>query len=354
MVESTSKQIKATWTQVQTTNNPKSRSSHGVSVIGFGTDSPKVVVYGGENEPRVPIDSTLHVLTLSESGGNDAPKGNWEVVEVKDEGKVPPSRVAHAQAALNDTLYIFGGRRGLAMAEEAMVDLWKFDWNEKTWEEVTCTGSIPEARSFHRLIAAGGLLYCFGGCGASGRLSDLHSFDPKTSTWTKLPTYEKMAGRGGACFQANGAGTALYVVAGFTGEEARDVYRYDIASSTWTQLEDFPESMSARSVTAGCTVPNLDMVCVFGGELEPSARGHEGAGNFSNDVLCLNTTPNEERVSQVALSDPKAEQPCPRGWLESSLLRTGDGTADIAVFGGLSGNDESFTRKEDMWILRLS
>ena len=82
-----------------------------------------------------------------------------------------------------------------------------------------------------------------------------------------------MAGRGGACFQANGAGTALYVVAGFTGEEARDVYRYDIASSTWTQLEDFPESISATRVAAGCTVPDLHMVCVFGAELDPSPRG---------------------------------------------------------------------------------
>jgi len=344
----------ATWTQVITTNNPKSRSSHGISVIGFGTDNPKVVVYGGENEPRVPIDSTLHVLTLSWTGREDAPTGNWEVVETKFDDRAPPTRVAHAQAVLNDTLYIFGGRRGRTMDEEPMADLWKFDWNEKIWEEVVCKGSIPEARSYHKLIAAGSLLYCFGGCGASGRLSDLHSFDVKTSTWTKLPAFEKIAGRGGACFQANGAGTALYVVAGFTGKEARDVYRYDIESSIWTQLEDFPNSIPARSVTAGCTVPNLDMICIFGGELEPSARGHEGAGNFSNDVLCLNTTPNEERVCRVALSDPGAKQPCSRGWLESSLLRTGNGTADIAVFGGLSGTDESFQRNDDFWILSLS
>jgi len=336
MVESTGKQISATWTQVKTTNNPK------------------LVVFGGENVPRVPIDSTLHVLALSSSSRKDVPSGNWEVVEVKGDDNVPPTRVAHAQAVLNDTLYIFGGRRGITMDEKPLADLWKFDWNEKTWEEVVCTGSIPEARSYHKLISAGNLLYCFGGCGASGRLSDLHSFDAKTSTWTKLPAYEKIAGRGGACFQANGAGTALYVVAGFTGKEARDLYRYDIASSTWTQLEDFPNSISARSVTAGCTVPNLDMVCVFGGELEPSAHGHEGAGNFSNDVLCLNTTPKEERISRVTLADPGSEQPCPRGWLESTLLRTGNGTADIAVYGGLSGTDESFTRNDDLWILSLS
>lgn len=195
MVDSTSKQIKATWTQVETTNNPVSRSSHGISVIGFGTDSPKLVAFGGEHEPRVAIDSTLHALTLD--AGN-ALKGNWEVVEAK--GTAPPTRVAHAQVVLNDTLYIYGGRQGIAMEEKALGDLWKFNWSDKTWVEVTCTGDIPEARSFHRLIAAGELLYCFGGCGAPGRMSDLHSFDPKTSAWTKLPAFDKIKGRGGACF----------------------------------------------------------------------------------------------------------------------------------------------------------
>lgn len=65
--------------------------------------------------------------------------------------------------------------------------------------------------------------------------------------------------------------------------------------------------MDARSVTAGCTVPNLDLVSIFGGEVEPSARGHEGAGNFTNEVICLNTTAGAESVSPVVFADPKAE-----------------------------------------------
>ena len=349
MVESQTKQIKAVWTQVQTTNNPASRSSHGVSVIGFGTDSPKLVAFGGEHEPRVAIDSTLHALTLD---ADNAPKGNWEVVEAK--GAAPPTRVAHAQAVVGDDLYIYGGRQGIAMEEKALGDLWKFNWSEKTWEEVTCKGDIPEARSFHKLIAAGGLLYCFGGCGAPGRMSDLHSFDPKTATWTKLPAFDKIKGRGGACFASSGSGGQLYVVAGFDGEEARDVFKYDIASSTWTQLDDIPKSMDARSVAAACAVPTLGLVSIIGGEVEPSARGHEGAGNFTNEVICLDTEPGAEAISQVVFADPNAEQPTARGWLESSLLRTGDGYADIAVFGGLIGTDEKFERKEDTWILRLS
>ena len=82
------------------------------------------------------------------------------------------------------------------------------------------------------------------------------------------------------------------------------------------------------------------MICIFGGELEPSARGHEGAGNFTNEILNLKTKINEETVSKVSLSNPEQEQPCPRGWFESSLVRTGESFADIAVFGGLSGNDD--------------
>lgn len=34
----------------------------------------------------------------------------------------------------------------------------------------------------------------------------------------------------------------------------------------------------------------MNMIAVFGGELEPSARGHDGAGNFGNDIIYLDTS----------------------------------------------------------------
>jgi len=338
-------------------STPLGRSSHGISVIHYATDNPKVIMYGGENKPRTPIDSTLHVLSSLgiEYKGNVAPQ-EWETVTVKNGSNIPPGRIAHAQAVMNDVLYIFGGRLGPSMNEEALGDLWRFDWSTKTWEEVTCAiGVPPEARSFHKLISAGGLLYVFGGCGVKGRLNDLHSFDPGTSTWTKLPSCDSIAGRGGACFQSNGAGTALYVISGFIGHETRDVHRYDVVSTSWTKLEDFPDNIPARSVTAGCIIPNLDIICLFGGELEPSSRGHEGAGNFSNDVLYLDTSITDAKfVSRATPINLVSEKPSPRGWLESSLLRSNDGTADVVIFGGLSGNDISSTRNDDTWILHLS
>jgi N-acetylneuraminic acid mutarotase len=50
------------------------------------------------------------------------------------------------------------------------------------------------------MTTAGGYLYVFGGCGAEGRMKDLHKFDPKTSKWTKLASFDKIKGRGGAVF----------------------------------------------------------------------------------------------------------------------------------------------------------
>ena len=147
------------------------------------------------------------------------------------------------------------------------------------------------------MVAAGGKLYVFGGCGplsrnslTSGRFNDLHSFDPKTSKWTKLPSSDKIKGRGGAVFQASPDEEFLYVISGFTGEENSDVHRFDIAKSKWTQLQSFPkDSISKRSVCAAASLTSINMILIFGGELEPSARGHEGAGNFGNDVIYLDT-----------------------------------------------------------------
>jgi hypothetical protein len=38
---------------------------------------------------------------------------------------------------------------------------------------------------------------------------------------------------------------------------------------------------------AGCVIPQMDLIATYGGEIEPSNKGHEGAGGFSSEVLCL-------------------------------------------------------------------
>ncbi len=46
----------------------------------------------------------------------DKPTGSWESVQSKS-GEEPPLRGAHAQAVLNESVFIFGGRSGVMMDE---------------------------------------------------------------------------------------------------------------------------------------------------------------------------------------------------------------------------------------------
>ena len=72
----------------------------------------------------------------------------------------------------------------------------------------------------------------------------------------------------------------------------------------------------------------MDLILVFGGELEPSARGHEGAGNFGNDVIFLDTK-KKGTLFQNANFDSKGG-PTPRGWLDADVLS--EGTKDGKKF----------------------
>ena len=77
---------------------------------------------------------------------------------------------------------------GIEMGEGSTNDLFRLDLSSGTWCEVPAKGTPPEARSFHAMTAVKNKLFVFGGCGKSGRLSDLHSFDCESETWEQLPS----------------------------------------------------------------------------------------------------------------------------------------------------------------------
>jgi len=172
--------------------SPLSRSSHGISYLNNG----KLVIYGGEHIARTPIEDSSQSLWLAEKSSDNVWK--WINPKQEEEGDdtciVPPWRVAHSQAAVGDTVYLFGGRSGIDMSETAMNDMWKLqlldgeqgDTPKAIWTEIKQEGTIPEARSFHKMITIGNNLYLFGGVGANGRLNDLWKFDTTNDKWTSL------------------------------------------------------------------------------------------------------------------------------------------------------------------------
>ncbi|XP_076467145.1 uncharacterized protein LOC143298228 [Babylonia areolata] len=310
------------WKQLECTGDkPLPRSSHSVDVI-----NRTVYVIGGEHEPRVPISSAVWSLDMSGR--------TWE--EVTTTGDVPSARNAHASAVVGACIYIFGGRQGIAMGERSLADLYKLDTSTNTWTQVTMTGPVPEARSYHSMAAIGATIYVFGGCTKAGRLNDLHAFDTLTGLWRSLPSSPDIPSRGGAGFTA--IGRKLYVLGGFSGKEMGDVHEFDTEASQWRQITATP-SLPPRSVFGVASLGRK--IVVVGGEVDTSSQGHAGAGQFTDEVYVLDTEDEGRGWRRVA---PKGEPVSPRGWFSASAV-----TEDsLVVFGG---NSPDNSRLNDVFLL---
>ena len=173
--------IDCKWERVSFQGNdvPIERSSHGMSEI-----DGIVYVFGGEDSAKVPVDSSVYALDISNENIKDG-SAVWRKIESSNTSPIP--RVAHAQATIGSRIYTFGGQSvGTVKAESVLNDLHYFDTQTETWTEVTFKGgNAPSARSFHQMVSVGSSLFVFGGCGNAGRMSDLHEFDTNSLVWTE-------------------------------------------------------------------------------------------------------------------------------------------------------------------------
>lgn len=331
-----------TWKQIKASpdseyGSPLARSSHTVEYTNNGT----LYVLGGEHIARMPLDLTQFAWALS----TDKPT-SWRMVPIK--GETFPSRVAHASAycSTNNKIYMFGGRCGIDMNEAALNDLWCFDVTTESWNEIKSSSvSAPEARSFHKMICVNNKLYLFGGCGSkSGRLADLHMFDINTSTWADLGCSQYLRGRGGANFIALPHLNKLAIIAGFAGEETNDGHMYDISTKQWDEhkLNKLEDQLRPRSVCISGILNNK--IFLFGGEVDPSDKGHDGAGGFESDLIFISDDGQNvlERIASKQDNWPES-----RGWGDGSVTVDKKG---FYIFGGLSGDDDKPKRLDDLWF----
>lgn len=101
--------LKASWKRIPT-DTTLPRSSHSLSIV-----KSKAYIFGGEQQPREPVDNHVHVFTL-QSANND--EVDYQVIRAKpttDGGAVPCPRVGHTASVVDDRIYVFGGRGGKAM-----------------------------------------------------------------------------------------------------------------------------------------------------------------------------------------------------------------------------------------------
>ncbi|KAK3325829.1 hypothetical protein B0H66DRAFT_140209 [Apodospora peruviana] len=177
---STGASMKGTWEKISVP--PLPRSSHSVDIVA-GT----VYIFGGEVEPRKPVDNDMHAITLPSSGAQadyyairakparrqtkrdpEDPEGKGKSPaatdpdnKLSDDVVVPAPRVGHATAVIGHRIFLFGGRGGPDMTPlDEGGRVWVFDTRTHQWTFLdpvypgsTATVSVPEPRSYHSAVA---------------------------------------------------------------------------------------------------------------------------------------------------------------------------------------------------------
>mmetsp|Transcript_65613 Transcript_65613/g.105349 ORF Transcript_65613/g.105349 Transcript_65613/m.105349 type:complete len:138 (+) Transcript_65613:2-415(+) len=127
-----------------------------------------------------------------------------------------------------------------------------------------------------------------------------------------------------------------------------DLHRFSVEDGKWTELHvdlDRGDFLRPRSVYAHATLQPSGHLVIIGGEVNPSDKGHEGAGGFARDVLLVDASGDGDAVVIHSSKMPKAFEP--RGWYSAAATQDGR----VVLFGGLAGDDEAPHRLDDTWVL---
>ena len=331
--------LKANWKRIAT-GTPLPRSSHSLSVVrGIA------YIFGGEEQPRVPVDNDMHLITLPSSGA-DADYKKISASPSTEGGEVPAARVGHTANAIGDRIYVFGGRGGKAMeplAEDGRV--WVFDTMAAKWDFLDPSegSSFPVPRSYHASASTAhplhvskeelesrfdplpvdmnshGTIFVHGGCPTTGRLGDLWAFDVASRTWSQYPDPPSPA-RGGSSLTY--ALNRLYRYGGFDGKDELggtvDYMDVSIANNKsgkgeivthedqWKSValpaeSGSPGNRSVAGLHPVTTGQGRNYLLLLLGERTPSPSGHDAAGQFWADVWSFQL--QSENMTAASLKD---------------------------------------------------
>lgn len=114
------------WTTIETQGDPPApRQGH--VLVGVGN---KLVCHGGMSGNKFFAD--LHVLE----------DGRWSLVDAAAEGVAPSARAGHGAVVHGNFVYIFGGLG----PHGSLDDMWKFNCDSRTWEEVVFESGSPKPK----------------------------------------------------------------------------------------------------------------------------------------------------------------------------------------------------------------
>jgi Galactose oxidase, central domain len=157
---------------------PSRRSYH---VMAYDAESDRVLTWGGVGPDESPLTPSVWSY--------DYNTNTWE--EMSSRGPQPQGAnyTAMAYDAESDRTTLYGGQ---GQSDQT----WAYDYNTNTWTPLTPPGKVPGDLSKHamdystaadRVILFGGRLSSGGGASSTNlTFGETWTYDPNTSTWTKV------------------------------------------------------------------------------------------------------------------------------------------------------------------------
>ena len=151
----------------------------------------KAYIFGGDTATNVLASNDVHVITLEHSGEPEMDYSLVPALSTFEGERTPAGRTGHAACAFHGSIAIYGGcdEKGDLIDEKSSI--WLFNPERKAWDLLAPSNAdaAPGPRQNAQLFAQEGYVVLFGGIDGSGsHASDLWQFDVALRSWTQLPT----------------------------------------------------------------------------------------------------------------------------------------------------------------------
>ncbi|KAI0497892.1 hypothetical protein KFK09_021130 [Dendrobium nobile] len=155
----------------------------------------------------------------------------------------PSPRVGHTSTAVENIIYVIGGRGG---PMQIFNDVWALNTTEKRWTSLKCTGHIFHPRHRHATASVGSNIYVFGGLNNETIYSCMNVLNSKTLDWNNVNVLgESPCARHSHSMVAYGP--LLLMFGGYDGQKVLgDLYSFDTRTSLWKKEKTTGRAPSPR------------------------------------------------------------------------------------------------------------